>query len=76
MTTISFKSCPRCRGDLHYESDIYGKYLTCLQCGYSLDQSEAAKLYDRLKNSPKSTPDAHLSQTHSGPHDEMIDSSG
>lgn len=29
-----FKSCPRCSGDLCLEQDHYGKFKTCLQCGY------------------------------------------
>jgi hypothetical protein len=28
------KACPRCRGDLHEEEDIYGVYVACIQCGY------------------------------------------
>ena len=32
------KGCPRCGGDLVPESDIYGPYLTCLQCGSMVDQ--------------------------------------
>jgi hypothetical protein len=27
------KGCPRCHGDLVLESDYYGQYATCLQCG-------------------------------------------
>ena len=34
---IKFKVCPRCRGDLLLAEDIFGKYLSCLQCGYLLD---------------------------------------
>ena len=36
---IAFKSCPRCRGDLH----IAGDEVSCLQCGYELhpDEKEA-----------------------------------
>jgi DNA-directed RNA polymerase subunit RPC12/RpoP len=30
------KTCPRCRGDLREESDVYGKYIACVQCGYIL----------------------------------------
>ncbi len=28
-----FKGCGKCKGDLHLESDTYGKFLKCLQCG-------------------------------------------
>ena len=27
------KCCPRCEGDLYEDSDTYGRYITCLQCG-------------------------------------------
>lgn len=30
---IWIKSCPKCRGDLVEIDDIYGKYVSCLQCG-------------------------------------------
>ena len=30
---IWFKACPKCRGDLVESGDIYGKYVSCLQCG-------------------------------------------
>lgn len=26
-------SCPRCDGDMHLESDRYGAFKTCIQCG-------------------------------------------
>jgi hypothetical protein len=28
------KGCPRCQGDLQEESDVYGKYAICIQCGH------------------------------------------
>jgi DNA-directed RNA polymerase subunit RPC12/RpoP len=34
------KVCPRCYGDLREESDIYGKYVACMQCGYILLSEE------------------------------------
>lgn len=27
-------ACPRCRGRLHLTSDQYGRYLSCLMCGF------------------------------------------
>ena len=39
-----FKECPRCRGDLREESDIYGRYISCMQCGYILSQAEEVRL--------------------------------
>jgi DNA-directed RNA polymerase subunit M/transcription elongation factor TFIIS len=34
------KACPRCRGDLYINRDIYGTYLECVQCGYIRDLAE------------------------------------
>ena len=34
------KVCPKCHGDLREESDIYGKYVACVQCGYILRAEE------------------------------------
>lgn len=30
---IWIKACPRCRGDLVPDSDRYGCYVSCIQCG-------------------------------------------
>ena len=38
---IFLKACPKCLGDLMLESDIYGKYLACLQCGLTRDLPES-----------------------------------
>jgi len=35
---VWLKACPRCHtGDLNLVSDMYGKYLQCLQCGHTQD---------------------------------------
>ncbi len=34
---LYFKACPRCRGDLHMASDMWGAYKECLHCGYIED---------------------------------------
>ncbi len=34
---VSFKSCPRCNGDVAAKIDMYGQYNECLQCGYVVD---------------------------------------
>ena len=31
------KQCPRCTGDLATDSDQYGEFVSCLQCGYCKD---------------------------------------
>ena len=33
-----FKSCSRCRdGDIYRDSDLYGEYWVCVQCGWMRD---------------------------------------
>ena len=36
---LYLKSCPRCAGDINADSDMYGTFLKCLQCGFSKDLS-------------------------------------
>ena len=36
---IKFKSCPRCGGDLLLEEDVFGEFLSCLQCGFNRNVS-------------------------------------
>ncbi len=40
---IKFRNCPRCRGDLCFSQDIYGKFYSCMQCGYLQDVVEVSK---------------------------------
>lgn len=35
-----FRQCPRCRGDLHKDHDLYGEFVSCIQCGYYLADHE------------------------------------
>lgn len=42
------KACPRCRGDLFLDSDYYGNYVCCIQCGHTLDESRQSVLQQRL----------------------------
>ncbi len=37
-------ACPRCRGDLHLQSDCFGEFISCLQCGTILSQSQEDSL--------------------------------
>lgn len=41
---IKFKGCPKCQGDLYLNRDTYGKYLSCLQCGYLKDLVEKRRI--------------------------------
>ena len=46
------KSCPRCRGDLILDSDYYGHFVSCVQCGASLDKSQQDGLQQQLFAEP------------------------
>ena len=37
---IWLKECPRCQGDLILDQDQYGRFKTCVQCGYLRDVVE------------------------------------
>jgi hypothetical protein len=45
---VWLKACPRCKGDLFLDEDHYGKYKSCIQCGYIKD----------LVDEPVATPQA------------------
>ena len=32
--------CPRCNGDPTEQTDEYGRYVVCIQCGYELTAAE------------------------------------
>ena len=36
--TYFLKRCPKCVGDLVLQSDQYGRFLCCLQCGFIKDE--------------------------------------
>ena len=42
-----FKACPRCKGDLYTNRDVYGEYKECLQCGY-MEEIARDKAYPRV----------------------------
>jgi hypothetical protein len=50
-----FKECPKCHGDLREESNTFGDYITCMQCGYTLKQIEEMRL--RLDGTLKHVPE-------------------
>ena len=37
---IFFKSCPKCRGDLYQDRDVYGVYLKCVQCAFTRETAD------------------------------------
>ncbi len=40
------KACPRCHGDLYREKDVFGSYVSCLQCGHELSMFEEIYMDD------------------------------
>ena len=41
---FKLSGCPKCHGDLFVGEDIYGRYLSCVQCGRYFAVAEAAHL--------------------------------
>ncbi len=50
---IYFKSCPRCHGDMHVNSDIYGEYKECLTCGLIVDTDKKSEMLASSMAGPK-----------------------
>lgn len=38
------KACPRCHGDMTPQSDIYGSYMLCIQCGAEFEEANIRKI--------------------------------
>lgn len=34
---LKFNACPKCSGDLEVRRDVYGMFVSCLQCGLQKD---------------------------------------
>ncbi len=34
---VFYRSCPKCKGDMHTRRDFYGDFKECLQCGLMQD---------------------------------------
>ena len=37
LNMVYYRSCPKCRGDMHTRRDFYGDFRECLQCGLMQD---------------------------------------
>jgi hypothetical protein len=57
-----YKSCPKCRGDITVERDLYGGQpdLVCLQCGYTARPNERVALLTKLAQRFSRTPQPAL----------------
>ena len=56
-----FKLCPRCSGDLFEDSDHYGKFITCMQCGLIRDVPNSQGAVLVLSSEPVPVPVAPIS---------------
>jgi len=45
-----FKGCPMCHGDLYVDSDLYGRYIQCFQCGFTVDVAAALEAKRALES--------------------------
>lgn len=55
---LKLKSCPKCKGDLLIDKDMYGWYEQCIQCGYQHSLEPLVKvgpLTPEDKNNPVSS---------------------
>ena len=50
---LSLKSCPRCKGDMQSNRDMYGSYVECLQCGHMQDIEQPNTLLASLSGYKK-----------------------
>ncbi len=45
------KACPRCKGDLYEEWDLYdGKSISCIQCGHVLNRPEGEAILPLVRS--------------------------
>ena len=50
---IKFKECPRCQSDLYFAEDAFGRYLSCMQCGYLPDLEQPARELEQVAATPQ-----------------------
>lgn len=50
LSIIRSKACKRCQGDLSLESDVYGTYVQCLQCGATYSEEEFREHIEQAKS--------------------------
>lgn len=50
---LELKACPRCKGDMHSNRDMYGSYKECIQCGHMEDIVDPNRLASLLEYATK-----------------------
>ena len=43
-----FKACPKCRGDMYLDQDVYGVFAKCLQCGRIYEANNGQSKVDQV----------------------------
>lgn len=49
---LRFNACPKCHGDLEVRRDIYGMFVSCLQCGLQRDLDAPIEAIEFPKREP------------------------
>ena len=44
LSVIRKKGCKRCQGNLSVESDVYGVYIQCIQCGATYTEKDIREM--------------------------------
>ena len=52
---LKFNACPKCSGDLEFRRDVYGMFVSCLQCGLQRDLDAPSQVMEWAKPKPSST---------------------
>ena len=59
---LKFNACPKCSGDLELRRDVYGMFVSCLQCGLQRDLDAPSQAIEfaqpKQSTSPATTPAA------------------
>lgn len=53
---LKFNACPKCRGDLELRRDVYGMFVSCLQCGLQRDLDAPVAGVEFDKGKPAAAP--------------------
>lgn len=65
-----YKSCPRCAGDLQFKIDVWGEYVSCLQCGHTLTEQAEVFLRQRFPQGKAAQPSRTLHKVRYDPGEE------
>ena len=53
---LKFNACPKCSGDLEMRRDVYGMFVSCLQCGLQRDLDAPVAGVELDKRQPAAAP--------------------